>query len=74
MPTGRTLKVVNNSSEMQISLLKEELATVQALLDESLRANAELVPAAREFKKLQSSRGFQLAFFPIRVVRRLLRR
>jgi|688.fasta_scaffold93606_2 hypothetical protein len=74
MPTGRTLKVVNNSSEMQISLLKEELATVQALLDESLRANAELVPAAREFKKLQSSRGFQLAFFPIRVARRLLRR
>jgi len=55
-------------------LLKEELATVQALLDESLRANAELVPAAREFKKLQSSRGFQLAFFPIRVARRLLRR
>ena len=74
MPTGRTLKVVNNSSEMQISLLKEELATVQALLDESLRANAELVPAAREYKKLQSSRGFQLAFFPIRVARRLLRR
>jgi hypothetical protein len=74
MPTGRTLKVVNNSSEMQISLLKQELATVQALLDESLRANAELVPAAREFKKLQSSRGFQLAFFPIRVARRLLRR
>jgi hypothetical protein len=59
---------------MQISLLKEELATVQALLDESLRANAELVPAAREFRKLQSSRGFQLAFFPIRVARRLLRR
>jgi hypothetical protein len=59
---------------MQISLLKEELATVQALLDESLRANAELVPAAREFKELQSSRGFQLAFFPIRVARRLLRR
>ena len=59
---------------MQISLLKDELATVQALLDEALRANAELVPAARELKKLQSSRGFKLAFFPIRVIRRLLRR
>ena len=70
---------MNNPSELQplevqISLLKEELATVQALLDEALRANAELVPAARELKKLQSSRGFQLAFFPIRVIRRLLRR
>ena len=70
---------MNNPSElqpleMQISLLTEELATVQTLLDEALRANAELVPAARELKKLQSSRGFKLAFSPIRVARRLLRR
>ena len=70
---------MNNPSEiqpleMQISLLKDELATVQALLDEALRANAELVPAARELKKLQSSRAFKYAYFPFRVVRRILRR
>ena len=70
---------MNNPSEiqpleMQISLLKDELATVQALLDESLQANAELLSAAREYKKLQSSRAFKYAYFPFRVLRRILRR
>ena len=60
--------------EMQIALLKDEKATLKILLDESLQANAELLSAAREYKKLQSSRAFKIAYFPFRVARRLLRR
>ena len=60
--------------EIQIGLLKEELATTKASLDESLQANAELLSAAREYQKLQSSRAFRYAYFPFRVVRRILRR